>query len=153
YVALALYSKRDPKAGRGMTIRLGQVPPNADATYDPATNTFDFPSASYGTSPFQRGAILHECTHALRDALGARIRTSPNPKDPKLTTRALSEEAAAFLAGALFQIYDTTPPGGTPATPSWAQGTDVFAVAHTLAVKLVEQQGVLEDLSGGPLPI
>jgi hypothetical protein len=86
-------------------------------------------------------SIIHECTHALRDAAGRQIRTSRG----LMATLALSDEAAAYLAGALFHIYDTTAPAATPATPAWAQGGGVYSVAHALAVKMSTQKGFAVD--------
>jgi hypothetical protein len=63
-----------------------------------------------------------------------------------MATLALSDEAAAYLAGALFHIYDTTAPGATPATPAWAQGGGgVYSAAHALAVKMSTQKGFAVD--------
>ena len=135
FVAIALLSK--PKGQRGMSIRVGHVDPGAEATYDPATNTFDFPTATYGTTPFQRMSIIHECVHALRDSYGKQLRTSTGPAK----TLSLSDEAAAYLAGALFHIYDTTPTGTTPTKPSWASNVAIFGVAHTLGLKMSTQSG------------
>jgi hypothetical protein len=135
YVALALLSR--PHGQHGVTIRVGHVSPGAAATYDPATNIFDFPTAGYGTTAFERQTIVHECVHALRDAAGTKIRTSRGT----MTTLALSDEAAAYVAGALFNIYDTTPVGGTPATPSWATGSGIYPLAHSIAVTMSTQTG------------
>ena len=124
YVALALLSQ--PVRGAGFRIRTGGVAPGADATYQPANNTFSFPNAGYGQTAFQRMSIIHEATHAMRDSQGRRIQTSLGPR----TTTAVSDEAAAFIAGALFHIFDTA----STTAPSWATPGSIFETAHNLAV-------------------
>jgi hypothetical protein len=141
FVALALASK--PHGSHGVTVRLGHVPPDADAAYDPAINTFDFPNANYGaTDAWQKSAIIHECVHALRDAQGRKLRTSRGT----MTTLALSDEAAAYVAGALFNIFDTTPAGSTPSTPTWAvNDPKLLGLAHSIAVTMSTQNGYAVD--------
>jgi hypothetical protein len=99
YVALALASK--PRGGRGLSIAVGGLGPHAEASYDPSTNTFKFPKVNYGTVPFERMTIFHESVHVWRDSVGRTVATSSG----KVKTRDVSEEAAAFLAGALFFLY------------------------------------------------
>jgi hypothetical protein len=142
FVALALLPK--PQGQHGFSIRVGHVNPNAEATYQPANNTFDFPTANYGTTPFQRSSIIHECVHALRDCFGGQLRTSTG----LIRTLSLSDEAAAYVAGALFHINDTTPAGApTPSAPPWTQGDVVFGNAHTIAVKHWKTRGYAVDPS------
>jgi hypothetical protein len=141
FVALALVNQ----GSRRMKIRIGHVQRGAGATYDPADNTFDFPTAGYASTPGDRATIpaarltailgermtiVHECTHALRDALGGRLPTSNGP----VRRRIPSDEAAAYLAGALFYIFDS----GSPAAPPWASDP-LFGAAHALAVKMSTQ--------------
>jgi hypothetical protein len=135
YVALALLSP--PKPGHGLFIRVDRMPPNREAQYLSATNTYLVPSANYGATPFQRMTLIHESVHALRDAAGRKVRTTTGLS----STLALSDEAAAILAGALFYIFDNTPVGTTPTTPSFATGTGVFGVAFQLALKMRTQMG------------
>lgn len=130
FVAIALLSK--PHGKHGFEIRIGDVPPDSEATYDPAINTFDFPSEHYGTTPYERMSIIHECIHARRDTHGKKIPTSLG----RVTTRAVTDEAAAFLGEALFHIYDTTPTGAVPQTPTWATGSDIVGLAHGVAVRI-----------------
>lgn len=69
FVAIALLSKPQGKQ-HGFQIRVVHLKADSEATYDPANNTFSFPSATYGTTQFQRATIIHECVHALRDVYG-----------------------------------------------------------------------------------
>jgi hypothetical protein len=135
FVALALASK--PKGVHGVTFRLGHVKHGAAATYSSSTNIFDFPAANYGTTDFERMTIVHECVHALRDANGPKLRTTSGPR----TTLTLSNEAAAYLAGALFWINENSPPPpAPPATPSWSTAP-IYGTAHTIALKMITQSG------------
>ena len=131
YVALALLSK--PRGAHGLSIAIGGLPPLAGATYDPETNTFRFPRANYGIDSFERMAILHESIHAWRDSMGPTVRTTSG----RVRTRDVSEEAAAYLAGALFFIYDSGPVSASDTTPTWAQG--IFDNALSLALQIAGQ--------------
>lgn len=62
-----------------------------------------------------------------------------------MTTRALTDEAAAFLAEALFHVYDTTATGIAPQTPYWATGSGIAGLAHGVAVRISNQQGAAVD--------
>src|SRR5262249_43323351 len=100
YIALAMLTR--PHGSHGTTVRLGHVQPGADATYDPARNIFDFPNAGYGTTPFQKAGVIHECVHAVRDSMGRGILTIPAQGRPTRTrTTALTDEAAAYIAESL----------------------------------------------------
>ena len=46
-----------------------QIKPGAGAEYKAPAHTLWFPRDSYGKAPDERAAILHECTHALRDIM------------------------------------------------------------------------------------
>jgi hypothetical protein len=131
YVALALASK--PRGGRGLSIAVGGLGPHAEASYDPSTNTFKFPKVNYGTVPFERMTIFHESVHVWRDSVGRTVATSSG----KVKTRDVSEEAAAFLAGALFFLYDAGPTSASDTTPTWAKG--VYDNALCLALQVAGQ--------------
>ena len=131
YVALALLSKATFNSG--FNVRVGGMGAGAEATYQPKTNTFTFPSVNYGDTPFQRMTMLHECVHALRDAYGVHLNTSLGP----VKTFSLSDEAAAYLAGAIFYMYDNN----TAVRPAFAQNVAVYGAAHDLAVKVFNSAG------------
>jgi hypothetical protein len=131
YVALALVSK--PSATSGLSITIGKMNPHAAATYDPLTNTYRFPRANYGGTPFERMTILHESVHALRDSMGRTIPTGTG----RAVTRAVSDEAAALVAGALFFILDAGPTSASDTTPTWAQSS-VFSNAMSLALQILQ---------------
>jgi hypothetical protein len=134
FVALALAPK--PVGVRGLGIRIGHVSPGAEANYDTIANRYEFPTADYGKSPFQRTCILHESVHALRDCSGPKIRTSFGA----IKTTSASDEAAAYIAGALFHIYDA-PPGSGSATPDWAETDEIYATAHVIAEGIYSKPG------------
>jgi hypothetical protein len=103
FVALALLPR--PRGQQGLSIAIGGMSPGAEATYDPNINTYRFPSASYGLTPFERMTILHESVHAYRDSLGRTILTPAG----RVTTRSVSDEAAAYVAGAVSFVLDKGP--------------------------------------------
>src|SRR5262245_19684628 len=132
FTAVALAIQRKAAGGRGIGFRTGHVEPDAAAQYDPDANVIDVRSYDYGTTAFERGALVHECFHAWRDVMGARVRTV---RGGAVSTTALTDEAMAYLAGALFTNYDTTLPG-RPVTPPWWASDPLFAEAHRVALPL-----------------
>lgn len=133
FVALALAST--PQGSKGVSIKIGGINPNAAATYNPATNTFNFTSVNYGLLPFERMTILHECIHVSRDSFGS---TVPTRMDP-VTTRAVSEEAAAYIGEALFFLEDQGPVSASDTTPSWAS-SGVYSNALSMALDIRNSQ-------------
>src|SRR5262245_50263995 len=130
-VTLALKVK---PASRGrIGFRTGKVAADADAQYDPDDNVIDVPSFDYGKTAGDRDSLVHECFHAWRDSVGGKV---PLPSGGAVATTALTDEAMAFLVGALFTNYDTTPPGKTPMLPPWASDP-AYAEAHRIAPSLM----------------
>lgn len=132
YVALALLSKA--KDDRGIKIAIGHLPAGAEASYDPATNTFRFPTAGYGLRRAEQMTLIHESVHALRDASGVRLRT----RTGLVTPTALSDEAAAIVAGALFDIFNNP---ADSVTPSFASGGGAYDCAYAVAMQMVGNPG------------
>src|SRR5262249_47661069 len=117
----------------GIGFRTGKVPDHADASYDANDNVFVVSSYDYGKTAGDRDSLVHESFHAWRDAVGAKV---PTPKGTVSTT-ALTDEAMAYVVGALFTNYDTTPAGQTPKTPSWATTNAIYGEAHRIAAELI----------------
>lgn len=106
-----------PEGQPGIDILFGPWKPGEDAEYQPGVNAFKFRHSNYGTTPYQRQALIHECVHAWHDV---RVpRAGPN-REILMQTKHLRSEAMAYVAGCLFDIYDRTPAGGTPTVPDWA---------------------------------
>jgi hypothetical protein len=124
--------QRKAAGGKGIGFRVGQVEDDADAQYDPAANVIDVRGYDYGTTAGDRDSLIHECFHAWRDIMGARLRTI---NGGYVSTTALTDEAMAYLVGALFTNYATTPPRGSVRAPSWASA-GVYAEAHRVALPL-----------------
>jgi hypothetical protein len=117
----------------GLNISIGASSPGATASYRRFTNTFIIRSADFGlANRFERMSIVHECVHALMDF------RAPSG------VLAVANEAAAYVAGALFHIYDTTPAGGTVRRPSWAHATQ-FKKAHEIAAAIRTRPGQVVD--------
>ena len=131
YVALALVSA--PKSATGISFAVGGLSLHAAATYDPVHNLFRFPNANYGSTAVERMIIVHECVHALRDSLGKKMLTKRGP----IATRAVSDEAAALVAGALFFLLEAGPTSATDTTPDWAQ-SGVYSNAMSLAIQVLQ---------------
>jgi hypothetical protein len=70
-------------------VRVGPVPPHANAIYDKGSNEFVFKAPGYGGRYDQQAAMLHECVHAMTDI-------------ERTVARVVEEEAAAYIAGLVF---------------------------------------------------
>jgi hypothetical protein len=123
----AMYTKMAGFPGIG--IRFGNVPAGAAAAYDEADDVFDFPSATFGLTPVERIYILHESVHAMHDiAIGTLC--MPGGRGCIFTTRT-ENEATAYVAGALFSLYDTgvIPDGVSNSGDHWVKA---FEIANSI---------------------
>jgi hypothetical protein len=126
-------------SGRGISVDVRTLPPDVDAQYDYGSNTLIFPSVHFGQTQMERRTVVHECVHAMRDALGAKSRINGAAAVPLGRTRGVEEEAEAYVAGQLFLAYDAMKMGWT-----YEQSTDpVFAAAGAIADKLFNFPGAL----------
>jgi hypothetical protein len=89
----------------GIDVDVGKVPSGAAAAYDSGDDTFQFPHAAYGMAANEQAIIIHESVHAMRDLKGAMFLSER--RGIVFTTRT-EDEAAAYVAGALFILYDNT---------------------------------------------
>jgi hypothetical protein len=133
--------------GKGVGFRLGQVPKDAGAAYDPDADMIEVLSWGFGVTPYDRQALVHESFHAWRDIWGAKV---PG-KSGMVTTLALMDEAMAYLAGVLFHIHDTTPVGAAPKPPSW-MFDNIYAEAYLIAESIWNTRGgVVSDEAAASL--
>lgn len=102
-------------------------PTGALASYSGAQ--FSFPNATFGLTPKNRSAILHEAVHAIQDIAGGTIWS---PRGSVFTTET-ENEAAAYVAGALLDIYEGR---AAPAAPPQYPAAALIA-------------GMLKDVKGG----
>jgi hypothetical protein len=119
-------------SGRGISVDSRALGPDVGAEYSDADNRLIFPRPVFGSTQYERRDVIHECTHALRDALGAKSRIDGAAAVPLGRTRGVEEEAEAYIAAQLFLINDA-------ATNNWSykQETDpIFAAADVIAGKL-----------------
>lgn len=79
------------------------VPPGAAASYDQVNDIYNIPRRSYGQTPEERKTLVHESVHALQDIRGA---VAYGAWGAALPTDS-ENEAAAFIAGALYYYYET----------------------------------------------
>jgi hypothetical protein len=144
FVALALDSPTT--GGRGIRIEVTRIGGGAMARYVPEENLLRFPFVGFGQWAPERNGVVHECVHALRDALATTSRINGAAAVPLGRTRTVDDEAAAYIAAALFTIYEATPDGGTPQQPSWigaAKGQ--YIKAHAIAAKIWKTPGATID--------
>jgi len=88
--------------------RLGShIPKGAEAAYEGLIHTLWLRRDTYGSRPAERSAILHECTHALRDIMQGPAFKKEGMYGSKIKGQLhFDDEAAAYIAEALFYIYD-----------------------------------------------
>jgi hypothetical protein len=119
-------------SGRGISVDSRKLKKTTGAEYSDAENLLIFPSPVFGLTQYERRTVVHECTHALRDALGTKSRINGAAAVPLGRTRGVEEEAEAFIAAQLFLMNDAAHNGWT-----YEQETDpIFAAAQAIAEKL-----------------
>jgi hypothetical protein len=105
---------------RGIGVSIEKMPANTGAQYEIDDNEIVVPHGGFGDSHIERMHIVHECTHACIDGLYAK------QKIPRLYN-----EASAYLAGGLYNVYAAASADGPFAfTPT----TGIFFEAHKVAV-------------------
>lgn len=105
---------------RGIGVAIEKMPANTGAQYEVDDNEIVVPHGGFGDSHIERMHIVHECTHACIDGLYAK------QKIPRLYN-----EAAAYIAGGLFNVYSAASADGPFAfTPA----SGIFFEAHKVAV-------------------
>lgn len=78
--------------------------PDVAAQYVGSVNTLQFRRESYGANADERRDILHECVHALHDVYGAGYY---HPRGGSRFMTEVENEAAAYVAGSLYELYET----------------------------------------------
>src|SRR5262245_21564391 len=128
----------------GVDVDFGNVPPDAGAAYDPASNTFHFKDTNFGQTVSDGEDAVHESVHAWLDIRMPRLRTIMDvAKRMVLTTTAVSDESAAYVAGALYYLYQTKANGGQVAKPAWATKGTTFDAAYDIALKIMNKPGTV----------
>lgn len=125
FIALALAST-PPKGIR--VIVNSHLPAGTEASYDSVVNKFTVPSAGYGGTAFQKQSIVHEATHAISDATD------------KGQILGQLDETAAYVAGALFNIYSA--PSLSGPYPFNPVGQGLYETAHNVAMQIAATPGV-----------
>jgi len=102
-----------------------------------------FRKDTYGSTPEERATILHECTHALRDIMAGSAFRKEGMYGSKIGGQLhFDNEAAAYIAEALFYIYDN---GGAELPTSDGDEGDIFAAANAIARGLKDKKGAPVD--------
>jgi hypothetical protein len=121
-----------------------QIPKDAEAQYTPDNHTLWFRRDSYGSRPEERATILHECTHALRDIMaGPAFRKEGMYGSNIVNQLHFDNEAAAYIAGALFYFYDN----GVKQPVGADDESDYFAAANSIIDGLINKNGARADES------
>jgi hypothetical protein len=138
HVALCLKTPLNSRRGVSVDVR-DQTGQGIGASYDYGSNLLEVPSVAFGHTAAQRSSLVHECTHALRDAHGLKSRMNGFAGVPLGRTRGVEEEAEAYIAGALYIVYEARAGGFTLLTPS----EPIFAAAQAIALTIADTPGAL----------
>jgi hypothetical protein len=120
-------------------VRLAsQITGDAEAEYDPGTHTLWFRRDTYGRAPDERAAILHECTHALRDIMASPVFNKDGLYGSRIAGQLhFDNEAAAYIAASLFYLYDN----GVEWPVGEGDMADVYLAANAIARALKDKDG------------
>ena len=113
---------------RRIGVVLGKLPRGAAAAYDSRRDVLHFPHALFGFTDDERESMLHESVHAMQDIRGA---VAYGSWGAAIQTKSECE-AAAYVAGALYQFYAT---GSYPES-----NVEIFQVANLIAESVVGGQ-------------
>jgi hypothetical protein len=118
------------------------IPPDAEAAYDSVGDMYLIPRRSYGQTPEERMSLVHESVHALQDIRGAVAYGAWGAALPADS----EDEAAAFIAGALYYYYET----GTFLDCGGDTG-DIFNKASEIAGQVVRGRTTVSDMDQNEL--
>jgi hypothetical protein len=90
----------------GIAVKWEKLDADTEASYNRFTKQYIFPYSFFGMVDFQKAAIVHESVHAL---VGLRHPITYTAKGP-LVVKATENEAAAYLAEALYLRFATALP-------------------------------------------
>lgn len=134
FAVIAHALQRGGRGERGIDVVVEPLEKGA-AAYHPARDAIVVPKREWAKEDaFERLAVVHEATHAWRDAQGARLTHEGRTYRP----RAATDEAAAYVAGCLFDIYVQGATGvAASASPPWLaeRKAPVHAVAYEVAMR------------------
>jgi len=153
FVKVLVYLNLRQMGQPGIQIKFGAMSDDVAAYYEPRRNILNFRKASYGETAFQRMTIIHECVHAWLDVRMPKVQTVADAIEAaQMTTTQLSDEAAAYIAGGLFYIYENVPPGRKPAYPADWKSDPIYEEAIRIAAKIMNKPGaVVSDADAKPL--
>ena len=100
--------------GRPMHVSVVRMPANTGAMYHAHSNSIAVPHASFGATPWERQALVHESVHAVFDYQRVRL-------------AAFQEEACAYIAGSMFRRLTGTIEAGA---------TGIDAAADLISIDL-----------------
>jgi hypothetical protein len=121
---------------------IGEVDEGAEAQYDPSDDVIKLKRYDYGKQLAEEQALIHECFHAWRDIQGKKVLNDDGEEE---TTYAVTDEAMAYITGALFVIHKVGTTSG-----SWGAWGPIFSEAHRIAKTLVVQKGSLVQSKPNP---
>jgi hypothetical protein len=122
------------------TEALAQIGEDTAAGYRALANTLVLEHENWGTSdPFERIGVVHESVHILRDSYGHSLTYLGKKHRP----RAATDEAVAYVAGCLFNVYEQRSVGGQAVKdPVWlaTRKSPIHAVAYEVALRQADKR-------------
>ncbi len=113
-----------------IAINIATLDANVEAAYSHHGNLISVPHDQYGATPHEQMIVVHESVHAIADMTRADI-------------DAEREETAAFIAGALYNIYCAAGPSGP--LPYDPRKDENQMAAHNVAVQIAGNCVTLTD--------
>lgn len=119
------------KNQNGVEISLGDATPGAAGSYNSATNRISVPTGFATQSWKSKQVLLHECVHAMQDILGGG--SGLNLRGARRLTLQVDNEAAAYVAGALYFIYGSG--------RAYRTTHPIYLTAQQIAFKICDKPG------------
>jgi hypothetical protein len=116
----------DAVANGSIGLFVGGVSAGAAAEFSPPGRFFRFPEGTYGLNRSDESDMVHESTHALRALTYTR--------QSQMLIAATQNEAAAYVAGALYDLYVGSPNGSFQ---------PIFIKAAQIAQSIKDRKGAL----------
>jgi hypothetical protein len=122
---------------RGIGVKIAKMPANTGAQYEIDDDVIKVPNAGFGDTAWEKMTLVHESTHACIDALYKK------KKVPRL-----DNEASAYLAGALYNVYRAASVDGpfdyNPGSSGIYYEAHQVAIAHRRSAEKIGFKGLYQ---------
>ncbi|MGL4324760.1 MAG: hypothetical protein ACRCTD_12040 [Beijerinckiaceae bacterium] len=130
------------KGERGVGVVLEKQRPGVEASYRIVSNMLSFAIGFDFKTPKARATVIHEMVHAMHDTLGARHNSSD--RGGRMQTKESENEAAAYVADALFSLFEEQP---APKPAAYNADKTIAQASYAIAMAIKDTPGVKVDTS------